>query len=56
MEQGDTEGFFLRQIQPGLTLTGSLVFDVPKDVGKLRLVVSDGKFIKGDQKAFWLEK
>ena len=41
--QGGTD-LFLKQVQPSLSITGSIVFDVPKDATGLKLVAQGGLF------------
>lgn len=43
MSQGKVD-LFLQQVQPGLGVTGDIVFDAPKDATGLKLVVKGGLF------------
>ncbi len=38
---------FLQQVQPGLSVNGDIVFDIPKDAAGLKLLVKGGYFGKG---------
>ncbi len=40
---------FLQQVQPSLSVTGNLVFDIPKEATGLKLVVKGGLFSSGKQ-------
>lgn len=44
-----TVDLFLQQVQPSLSVTGNLVFDIPKDATGLKLVVKGGLFSSGKQ-------
>ena len=44
--QGTTD-LFLQQIQPSLSVTGKIVFDVPKDATGLKLLAQGGLFTDG---------
>ncbi len=46
LSQGKVD-LFLQQVQPGLSVTGDIVFDLPKDVTGLRLVVKGALFSGG---------
>jgi archaellum component FlaG (FlaF/FlaG flagellin family) len=46
LSQGHVD-LFLQQIQPSLSVTGDLVFDVAKDATDLKLLVKDNIFSKG---------
>jgi len=48
MAQGKVD-LFLQQVQPGLNVTGDIVFDIPKDATGLKLLVKGGYFGKGQQ-------
>lgn len=48
MAQGKVD-LFLQQVQPGLNVTGDIVFDIPKDAAGLKLLVKGGYFGKGQQ-------
>ncbi len=41
--------FFLQQVQPSLSVTGKIVFDVPKDATGLKLLAQGGLFTDGVQ-------
>lgn len=47
-QQGHVD-LFLQQVQPSLSVTGDIVFDVPKDATGLKLVVKSGLFSSGKQ-------
>lgn len=53
LAQGKVD-LFLQQVQPGLGVTGDIVFDAPKDATGLKLVVKGGYF--GTGKEIDLEK
>ena len=40
---------FLQQVQPGLGVTGDIVFDIPKDATGLKLLVKGSLFGKGQE-------
>ncbi len=44
--QGTTD-LFLQQVQPGLSITGKIIFDVPKDATGLKLLAQGGLFTDG---------
>lgn len=46
-ESTGTTDLFLQQIQPGLSITGKIIFDVPKDATGLRLLAQGGLFTDG---------
>ncbi len=48
LAQGKVD-LFLQQVQPGLGVTGDIVFDIPKDATSLKLVVKGGYFGKGQE-------
>ena len=41
---GGNDNFFLKQVQPGLSATGDVVFEVPSDASGLKIVVRAGAF------------
>ncbi len=43
LSQGKVD-LFLQQVQPGLSVTGDIVFDIPKDATGLKLVVKSSLF------------
>lgn len=48
LAQGKVD-LFLQQVQPGLGVTGDIVFDAPKDTTGLKLVVKGNIFGKGQE-------
>ncbi len=48
MSQGKVD-LFLQQVQPGLNVTGDIVFDVPKEATGLKLLVKGSYFGKGQE-------
>ncbi|MCX6782907.1 MAG: DUF4352 domain-containing protein [Candidatus Levybacteria bacterium] len=48
LSQGKVD-LFLQQVQPGLNVTGDIVFDVPKDATGLKLLVKGSYFGKGQE-------
>ena len=48
LSQGKVD-LFLQQVQPGLSVTGDIVFDIPKDAEGLKLVVKESIFGKGKE-------
>ncbi len=48
LSQGKVD-LFLQQVQPGLGVTGDIVFDVPKDAAGLKLLVKGSYFGKGQE-------
>lgn len=48
MSQGKVD-LFLQQVQPGLNVTGDIVFDVPDDATGLKLLVKGSYFGKGQE-------
>lgn len=48
MTQGKVD-LFLQQVQPGLNITGDIVFDIPKDAAGLKLNVKGSYFGKGQE-------
>lgn len=47
MESQGTTDLFLQQVQPSLSVTGKIVFDVPKDATGLKLLAQGGLFSDG---------
>lgn len=54
-EAGGESQFFLQQIQPSLSKTGIIIFDVPKDTTNPILIVSGG-FLSSEKASIKLEK
>jgi len=48
LSQGKVD-LFLQQVQPGLSVTGDIVFDIPKDATGLKLVVKSSLFGSGQE-------
>ncbi len=48
LSQGKVD-LFLQQVQPGLSVTGDIVFDIPKDAAGLKLLVKGGLFGKAQE-------
>lgn len=48
LSQGKVD-LFLQQVQPGLNVTGDIVFDVPNDATGLKLLVKGSYFGKGQE-------
>jgi len=48
LSQGKVD-LFLQQVQPGLGVTGDIVFDIPKDATGLKLLVKGSLFGKGQE-------
>lgn len=48
LQQGHVD-LFLQQVQPSLSLTGDIVFDLPKDATGLKLVAKGSLFSKGKE-------
>lgn len=46
LSQGKVD-LFLQQVQPGLSVTGNIVFDIPKDASGLNLIVKGALFGSG---------
>ena len=46
-ESTGTTDLFLQQVQPGLSVTGKIIFDVPKDATGLKLLAQGGLFTDG---------
>lgn len=48
LSQGKVD-LFLQQVQPGLSVSGDIVFDIPKEATGLKLFVKGGLFGKGQE-------
>lgn len=46
LSQGKVD-LFLQQVQPGLSVTGDIVFDIPKEASGLNLIVKGALFGSG---------